>query len=221
MGLLSSPDSNTAPCQVPREIVVEVRGLIVGVAAQNDVALHVAMLIPPAVPAEKRLKRVFEEPAVVELVVEAEHGDGADGRFGAVGAFPSSRAGIVGHKAFGGFFAEGFESVGVGQVAVADAGHGGGKEGIPVKDDIAAPADGPDAADGRNHALLFGLVDGVPAERGFNGVDDGAALAGGGDGLLVGGALAVDGGLDFLEGAVLAGADADGYEPGRRQNRSL
>src|ERR1019366_9956371 len=99
---------------------------------------------------------------------------------------------------------------GVAKIAAAHSGHGGGKEGLPIEEEIAAPADGPDTADGRSHSLFFRLVDSIPAEGGFDGIDDRGALAGSGDGLLVGCALKVDGGLDFSQGTELAGADAHG-----------
>ncbi len=145
----------------------------------------------------------------MELLVDAQNGDGADGRLGAVRAFPVTGAGVVGDKSLLGFAAQGFDGVGVGEVAVADGGHGGGEEGIPIEDDIASPGDAPDAADGGEDAAVFRVVDGVPAEDGLDGVGDLRGVGVCGEGLGVGVARVLQNGLDFFHGEWGAGADAD------------
>src|ERR1017187_1097078 len=57
-------------------MIVQVRRLIIAVAAPGQVPLNIAMPTPPAIPQEQRLESLLKEPAVVELPVQAKHGDG-------------------------------------------------------------------------------------------------------------------------------------------------
>src|ERR1035438_9107607 len=156
----------------------------------------------------------------MEFSIKAEDGDGTYGWFGAVGAFPTASTRVIGDEPLDRRFAKSFNHVGVSKVAIANAGHGGREEGVPVEEDIAAPVDGPDAGDWRDHALLSGVVDGVPAEGGFNGAQDGAVGAGSFDGLFVGVPLPGDCSNNFIERAAFAGADSDGTREVRSEVRT-
>ncbi len=99
MGLLSRPDSRIAPCAGAARADRRDWPARCARSLPHEIALDVAMLGPPAIPLEQRLEGIFEKPAIVKFLVEAEHGNRAHGRLGAVGTLPVSGAGVVGHKA--------------------------------------------------------------------------------------------------------------------------
>src|SRR6185312_13197681 len=72
----------------PTRMVVEVLGLILSITAPGEIALDLAVLIPPAVPPQQRVKCVLKKPAIVELAIEPENRDGSDGRLGAIRTLP-------------------------------------------------------------------------------------------------------------------------------------
>ena len=190
------------------EAVVKIGGIGGAVVAPGQVALRLAMLVPPAVPAQQRREGVLKKPAVVKLPIEAQNRDGAHGRLGVIEGLPAAGAGEVGNEAIRRLLAQYLHGVGVGQVAVANGGQSGGEEGIPVEEHIAAKVQVPGAAHRGDDAAQVRLVDGIPAQRGFNSIENGRRRAGGGDGLLVGLALAIDNGLNLGQSAASSRIDA-------------
>src|SRR5580658_8040524 len=69
-----------------------IRGHVLAVASPHQVALHIAMLGPPAVPTEQSVKTVLQQPAIVKLPVQSQYCDRAHGRFRTVETAPVARA---------------------------------------------------------------------------------------------------------------------------------
>src|SRR6185312_2910440 len=206
--VIESRFENGAEASSPRA-VVEISGEILAIAAPGQIAVDLAMRIPPAVPAQKRFKRILQKPAVMKFAIESEYRDCAYRWFRPIETFPSAGTVVVGYESFGCFAAQGFNGVGVGKIAIADARHGGGKKRIPVEDDIAAPIHTPNAAHRRSNAVVSWFVNGVPAEGGFDRVHDGRGSAARYR-FLVGLALRVDSRFNFGQRAAPASAHAHG-----------
>src|ERR1019366_10487497 len=75
--------------------VIRVRWSVDWGGAKDERAAEFAVLIPPTIPAEKRIEGVAQEPDIVESSVQAQDRYRADWRFGAIEALPAARAGLV------------------------------------------------------------------------------------------------------------------------------
>src|SRR5208337_2914191 len=178
-------------------MVVQIPRLVLPVAPPCQIALDIAMLSPPSVPAQQRCECIFDEPAVVESFIEAENGDRSHRRLRPVETLPPSRPRIVRHKPLLRLLAQDFDCIGIGKVPIANRCHCGGKKRVPVEKHVTAPANTPYSAHWRDDPLLVWFVYRIPTQRGFYGIRDRRGISGRGNGLLVNAALPLDRCLNF------------------------
>src|SRR3984885_4598479 len=188
-------------------VIIEVAGRILSIAAPCEISVDVPMLRPPAIPLKQRREGLFQQPALPKLPIDSEYCDGADRGFRPVETLPVSAARVVRDKSFIRRFPKSLDGIGVGKIAISYGSHGGREEGVPIEDDVATPAHAPDAADWRDHPMLFGFEDRVPTQRGLNCIGDRLGAFGALQRLLIRGELTIEDGLYLLHRMSSIGGD--------------
>jgi hypothetical protein len=91
-------------------------------------------------------------------------------------AFPLASPSVVGNKSLGRSLSQYLQCIGIRKVAIADTCHGGREERVPGEQNVTTPVHAPYSAYRRHHPVACGLIDPVPPEYSFDGVNDRASI---------------------------------------------